>query len=42
MVSEGHVGGSRGSGIMSGAADVLWMRGVAGLCDTGRRGWRGG
>ena len=38
MVSAGHVGGSRGSGIVSSAADVLWtsvvrgMRGVGGVC----------
>ena len=25
MVSGGHVGGTRGSGIVSNAADVLWM-----------------
>ena len=39
MVSAGHVGGTRGSGIMSRAADVLWMsvvcgmRGVGGVCE---------
>ena len=39
MVGEGHVNGTRGSGIVSGAADVLWMsvvrgmRGVGGLCE---------
>ena len=33
MVSAGHVGGTRGSGIVSSAADVLWMRGVGGLCE---------
>ena len=35
MVSAGHVGGTRGSGIVSSAADVLWMsavRGMRGLC----------
>ena len=38
MVSPGHVGGTRGSGIVSSAADVLWMsvlrgmRGVGGVC----------
>ena len=38
VVSAGHVGGSRGSGIVSSAADVLWMsvvrgmRGVGGVC----------
>ena len=26
MVSAGHVGGTRGSGIVSNATDVLWMR----------------
>ena len=25
MVSVGHVGGTRGSGIVSSVADVLWM-----------------
>ena len=39
MVSAGHVGGTRGSGIVSSAADVLWMsvvrgmRGVGGFCE---------
>ena len=39
MVSAGHVGGTRGSGIVSSAADVLWlgvvrgMRGIDGVCD---------
>ena len=39
MVSAGHVGGTRGSGIVSSAADVLWMsvvcgmRGVGGACE---------
>ena len=38
VVSAGHVDGTRGSGIVSSAADVLWMsvvcgmRGVGGLC----------
>ena len=38
MVSAGHVGGTPGSGIVSSAADVLWMsvvrgvRGVGGVC----------
>ena len=38
MVSAGHVGGTRDSGIVSIAADVLgmsvvrWMRGVGGVC----------
>ena len=48
MVSAGHVGGTRGSGIVSSAANVLWMRGVGEVCEMcicvwlGRRGWRGG
>ena len=39
MVSAGHVGRTRGSGIVSSAADVLWMsvmrgmRGVGGVCE---------
>ena len=39
VVSAWHVGGTRGSGIVSCAADVLWMsvvrdiRGVGGVCD---------
>ena len=39
MVSEGHMGGTRSSGIVSSAADVLWMSvvrgmsGVGGVCD---------
>ena len=33
MVNAGHVGGKRGSGIVSSVADVLWMRGVAGVCE---------
>ena len=39
MVSAGHVGGTRCSGIVSSAADVLWMsvvpgmRGVDGVCE---------
>ena len=39
MASGGHVGGTRGSGIVSSAADVLWMslvrvmRGVGGVCE---------
>ena len=38
MVSAGHVGGTRGSGIVYSAAEVLWMsvvrgmRGVGGVC----------
>ena len=34
MVGTGHVGGNRGSGIVSSAADVLWMsveRGMRGV-----------
>ena len=31
MVSAGHVGGIRGSGIVSSAADVLWMSVVRGM-----------
>ena len=31
MVSAGHVGGTRGSGIVSSAADVLWMRWMCGV-----------
>ena len=39
MVSAGYVGGTRGSGIVSSAADVIWMsvmremRGVGGVCE---------
>ena len=33
MVSAGHVGGTRCSGIVSSASDVLWMRGVGELCE---------
>ena len=39
MVSAWHVGGARGSGIVSNAADVLWisvvhgMRGVGEVCE---------
>ena len=39
VVSAGHVGGTRGSGIVSSAADVLWisvvhaMRRVGGVCE---------
>ena len=39
MVNAGHVGGTRGSGIVPSAADVLWMsvvrrmRGVGGACE---------
>ena len=31
MVNAGHVGGTCGSGIVSGAADVLWMNVMRGL-----------
>ena len=33
MVSAWHVGDTRGSGIVSSAADVLWMRGVGKVCE---------
>ena len=39
VVSTGHVCSTRGSGIVSGAADVLWMsvvrgmKGVGGVCE---------
>ena len=33
VVSAGHVDGTRGSGIVSNAADVLLMRGVDGVCE---------
>ena len=54
VVSAGHVGGTRGSGIVSSAVDMLWMSvvhgmrgGVGRVCEmyvfgSGRRGWRGG
>ena len=38
-MSAEHVGGTRGSGIVSSAADVLWMivvrgmRGIGGVCE---------
>ena len=32
-MSAWHVDGTRGSGIVSSAADVLWMRGVGGVCE---------
>ena len=38
VVSAGHVGSTRGSGIVSSTADILWMslvrgmRGVGGVC----------
>ena len=31
MVSVGHVGGACGSGIVSSAADVLWISAVPGM-----------
>ena len=31
MVSAGHVGGTRGSGILSSADDVLWLSVVRGM-----------
>ena len=31
MLRAGHVGGTRGSGIVSSAADVLWMSVVRGM-----------
>ena len=31
VVISGHVGGTRGSGIVSSAADVLWMSVVCGI-----------
>ena len=31
MVNAGHVGGTRRSGIVSSAADVLWMSVVRGM-----------
>ena len=33
MISAGQVGGTCGSGIVSSAADVLWMSGVGGVCE---------
>ena len=53
VMSTGHVGDTRGAGIVSSAADVLWksvvcgMREVGGVCGmciclVGRRGWRRG
>ena len=35
MVSAGHVGGTRGSGIVSSEADVLWMSVVRGMRGVG-------
>ena len=40
VVCAGHAGGTRGSGIVSSAANVLWMsavrgmRGVGGVCSA--------
>ena len=47
VVSAGHVGGTRGSGIVSSEADVRGMRGVGGVCEmcvfgSGRSGRRSG
>ena len=48
VVSAGHVGGTRGSGSVSSAADVLWMsvvrgiRGVGGVCEMCMRLAQGG
>ena len=33
VVSAGHVGGKRGSAIVSSATDVQWMRGVGEVCE---------
>ena len=33
--------GTRGSGVLSSTGDVL-VRGVGGVCGSGRCGWRGG
>ena len=33
MLSARHVGGTHGLGIVSGAANMLWMRGVGGVCE---------
>ena len=35
VVSAGHVGGTRGSGIVSSAADMLWMSVVHGMTGVG-------
>ena len=35
MVNAGHVGGTRGSGIVSSATDVLWMSVVRGMRRVG-------
>ena len=34
MVSVGHMGSTRGSGIVSSVADVLWMSVVRGMWDV--------
>ena len=37
MVSDGYVGRTRGSGIVSSAADMTWMnvvRGMRGVCEV--------
>ena len=47
-MSAGHVGGTCGSGIVSGASDLLWisvvrgMRGVCGVCEMCKCLARGG
>ena len=33
VVSAGHVGGTRGSGIVSSTDDMLWMRGDGEVCE---------
>ena len=35
VVSAGHVGGTHGSGIVSSAADVIWMSVVCGIRGVG-------
>ena len=35
VVSAGHVGGTRGSGVVSSAADVIWMSVVRGMRGVG-------
>ena len=42
MVNAGHVCGTRGSGIMSSAADVLWMSVAREMCMCLARGGVGG
>ena len=42
MVSVGHVGGTRGSGIVSSAPDVQWRRGVGEMCMCLTRGGMSG